>query len=213
VGDNGQASPPFLPGVSAGESPAKATSPPQGPPLLRLTRHAGVSIVRGSSLFGSLHPSRYKRNRSVFPQAARPRREVPEQPLVAFRPSSEFPGFHEPHRSDRNVPKDEQHSAMAPLVGSRVPTALTDQRTISRDFHISTQPHPRGLITSSARYGPPNLPAILQTGTLMGLNPSELLPPSGAALGSPSRYLHAVPRNVHLRRFRRAPQPQGFAPR
>lgn len=101
------------------------------------------------------------------------------------------------------APKDGRYSAMVPLLGSRVPTAHTERRTSRQGFQPLTRPHPRGLITPSARYGPPNLPAILQTGTLMGLHPSELLPPDRAAPGFPGRCLHAVCHTVHLRRFRR----------
>jgi len=72
-------------------------------------------------------------------------------------------------------PKAERYNTMAPLLGSRVPTALTEQRASRQGVPTPpTQPHPRGLLTSSARCGPPNLPAILQTGTLMGFHPSEL---------------------------------------
>jgi hypothetical protein len=77
-----------------------------------------------------------------------------------------------------------------------------------------TQPHPRGLITSSARYGPPNLPTILQVRTLMGFHPSEL----PCLRAEP----HPVSRAIAFTLFIApstsgdsddTPQPQGFAPR
>jgi hypothetical protein len=73
-----------------------------------------------------------------------------------------------------------------------------------------TQPHPRGLITSSARYSPPNLPTILQTGALLGFRPSRPLPPHGAAPGFPGRYSPAVHHVARLRRFERRATAPGF---
>jgi hypothetical protein len=66
-----------------------------------------------------------------------------------------------------------------------------------------TQRHPRGLLTPSAPCSPPSLPAILQTGALMGFHPSGSFPPNGAVRGSPRLGPHAVPSAAYLRRLRR----------
>jgi hypothetical protein len=138
----------------------------------------------------------------VFPQDARPEREAPKQPLFDFRPSTESQAFHEPRRSRPPARRPTEESDRTPRRISR-PYSTYRTEGLPSGIPHPTQPHPRGLVTSSARYSPPNLPAILQTGALMGFHPSEPFPPSGAAPDSSGRCRHAVHHAIHLRRLER----------